>query len=291
MAEPAMIDEPVEAGAVGLAFLLSDTHAAIIAAGDEILALSQVVAHAVGMLPKVSAPLSVEAVAEHSRNESGLAAVAYPTEPITSARREMGDVAAVTSAIPGFDAPPAWSTTAQAAGSPATPSLPLAPSVQAWVGPSGGDMPSSPLRTPLVVLEAMAPTAPTSPVDYAAYAPASHGPNFQQISVSQNPSTAHEQQPVGASVSPTMPSMRMPARSAMPAADGTTMALADRPRVANTETASSPTTMHGDVFLDGVRVGRWLSDKLARAANAPPSGSTAFDPRMGPSWPGAQQGH
>ena len=53
--------------------------------------------------------------------------------------------------------------------------------------------------------------------------------------------------------------------------------------------SSGPT--QGDVFLDGARVGRWMSDTLARAAGGPAIGSTAFDPRLGPTWPGALQGN
>ncbi len=47
----------------------------------------------------------------------------------------------------------------------------------------------------------------------------------------------------------------------------------------------------GDVFLDGVRVGRWLSDTLAREAGGPANGGAGFDPRLGPTWPGALQGN
>lgn len=43
----------------------------------------------------------------------------------------------------------------------------------------------------------------------------------------------------------------------------------------------------GDVFLDGVHVGHWLSRHLDRAANRPPAGTTGFDPRLSPSWAGA----
>ncbi len=46
----------------------------------------------------------------------------------------------------------------------------------------------------------------------------------------------------------------------------------------------------GAVYLDGALVGRWLSDRLAREASRPGGGATGFDPRMGPSWPGALQG-
>ena len=46
----------------------------------------------------------------------------------------------------------------------------------------------------------------------------------------------------------------------------------------------------GAVYLDGALVGRWLSERLAREASRPGGGATGFDPRMGPSWPGALQG-
>ncbi|MCX7382765.1 MAG: hypothetical protein NT133_15415 [Alphaproteobacteria bacterium] len=46
----------------------------------------------------------------------------------------------------------------------------------------------------------------------------------------------------------------------------------------------------GAVYLDGLLVGRWMEERLARAAGRPSGGATGFDPRMGPSWPGALQG-
>jgi hypothetical protein len=46
----------------------------------------------------------------------------------------------------------------------------------------------------------------------------------------------------------------------------------------------------GDVYLDGVRMGRWMASTLAREASRPQGGTTHFDPRMGPSWPGTLQG-
>ncbi len=39
----------------------------------------------------------------------------------------------------------------------------------------------------------------------------------------------------------------------------------------------------GDVYLDGIRMGRWIADHLARAAERPQGGSTGFDGRMSPS--------
>jgi hypothetical protein len=52
--------------------------------------------------------------------------------------------------------------------------------------------------------------------------------------------------------------------------------------------ASPPTS--GDVYLDGTRLGTWMTNHLAREASRPPSGATGFDPRMSIAWPGAQQG-
>jgi hypothetical protein len=46
----------------------------------------------------------------------------------------------------------------------------------------------------------------------------------------------------------------------------------------------------GDVFLDGTRVGRWMSRELARQAGGPQASGTSFDPRISPAWPGALQG-
>ena len=52
----------------------------------------------------------------------------------------------------------------------------------------------------------------------------------------------------------------------------------------------SSTPMQGDVYLDGARVGRWMSDQLAREADGPQAGITGFDPRLGPAWPGSLHG-
>lgn len=46
----------------------------------------------------------------------------------------------------------------------------------------------------------------------------------------------------------------------------------------------------GDVFLDGMRVGRWMARELARQAGGPSNGATGFDPRVSAVWPGTLQG-
>ncbi|HKM64179.1 MAG TPA: hypothetical protein VJY39_16985 [Acidisphaera sp.] len=45
--------------------------------------------------------------------------------------------------------------------------------------------------------------------------------------------------------------------------------------------------MSGTLEIDGLQLGRWLADYLAHAAVRPATGSTGFDPRMTPTWPGA----
>jgi hypothetical protein len=62
------------------------------------------------------------------------------------------------------------------------------------------------------------------------------------------------------------------------------------PSVAPQSNQSGSTAMGGDVYLDGTRLGTWMTNHLAREASRPPSGATGFDPRMGITWPGAQQG-
>jgi hypothetical protein len=45
--------------------------------------------------------------------------------------------------------------------------------------------------------------------------------------------------------------------------------------------------LQGDVYVDGSRLGRWMTDRLVKAAELPRSATTGFDPRMTPTWPGA----
>jgi hypothetical protein len=48
--------------------------------------------------------------------------------------------------------------------------------------------------------------------------------------------------------------------------------------------------MGGEIFVDGSRLGRWMTDHLVRAAELPRAAMTGFDPRMSPTWPGAPVG-
>jgi hypothetical protein len=46
----------------------------------------------------------------------------------------------------------------------------------------------------------------------------------------------------------------------------------------------------GVVFLDGMRMGRWILDRLTRQASRPTAGTTSIDPRINASFPGAPTG-
>ena len=49
-------------------------------------------------------------------------------------------------------------------------------------------------------------------------------------------------------------------------------------------------TLQGDIILDGVRLGRWMTSNLARQAARPAAGPTGPDPRQTPLWSGQAQG-
>ncbi len=46
----------------------------------------------------------------------------------------------------------------------------------------------------------------------------------------------------------------------------------------------------GDLILDGMRLGRWISDRLSERITRPQQGFTGIDPRLSPSWPGPVTG-
>lgn len=73
-----------------------------------------------------------------------------------------------------------------------------------------------------------------------------------------------------------LPTPRPSAAAALPAAP--------------TAAASSSGPAQGDVYLDGARVGRWMSNRMAREAERPQAGVTGFDPRLSPAWPGSLHG-
>ena len=54
--------------------------------------------------------------------------------------------------------------------------------------------------------------------------------------------------------------------------------------------APQAVTMQGDIIIDGTRLGRWMTNALARQASRPSSGPVAPDPRQTPLWSGQAQG-
>jgi hypothetical protein len=54
------------------------------------------------------------------------------------------------------------------------------------------------------------------------------------------------------------------------------------------ETASEP--RQGTIYVDGVRLGRWIVDRLAKQASRPTAGTTGIDPRLTATYPGAPAG-
>lgn len=71
------------------------------------------------------------------------------------------------------------------------------------------------------------------------------------------------------------------------------VALDNRPaeRVrAEEQSETPPAQISGEITLDGARLGRWVADMLAEIASRPPGGTTGFDPRITPNWPGLMGG-
>jgi hypothetical protein len=52
-------------------------------------------------------------------------------------------------------------------------------------------------------------------------------------------------------------------------------------------TEPQSTALQGDIYVDGSRLGRWMTDRLVKAADMPRAATTGFDPRMTATWPGA----
>ncbi len=144
-----------------------------------------------------------------------------------------------------------------------------------------------------------------TPVDYAAFAPlppapetlpqppgaaSSELPNAAAFPTASSPSIFA--QPALAHTAPHVPANAGEGAAAMARAVSPSLAPpARRPEAGGSPAQGGGGPTHGDVFLDGARVGRWMSDTLARAVSGPSSGSTAFDPQMSAAWPGALQGH
>jgi len=130
-----------------------------------------------------------------------------------------------------------------------------APAPLVWIHGPGGDAPPG------------APVQPAAPVRAAI---------LQQAGAGQAAGGAPVVQPAGGA-----------GRGQEPRRNGDTSAASPDPGPAP-QGAQGP--IGGDVFLDGVLVGKWMSRFLGREAMRAPSGPTGFDPRRGRLMPGATVG-
>ncbi len=170
--------------------------------------------------------------------------------------------------------------------SPSAPEQPVRAKAEAQQGvPPSGRGPATAALTVMAV--------PPPPLRYARYAPvagqlpagtAPHGPGDGRPLPVAAPDR-REDQPVPLAAREPFPS---PAWNAAPLPASAPAAAATS--AAPVAAAESSGPVQGDVFLDGARVGRWMSDRLAREADRPQAGVTGFDPRLGPAWPGSLHG-
>jgi len=175
--------------------------------------------------------------------------------------------------------------------SPVAPEQPARVVVEARQGamPPGRGQASAPA---VVTVKAV------SPPSYARYAPASPASQLPAVAVPETPEgpdsrsvsmPAQDQRETRRAPLVVREPFRPPAWEAVPPRAPTTASDAQMP-AAPVAAATSTGPAQGDVFLDGARVGRWMSDRLARDVDRPQSGMTGFDPRLGPAWPGSLHG-
>ena len=81
-----------------------------------------------------------------------------------------------------------------------------------------------------------------------------------------------------------------PQQAAAPVRAPEPVAPTTQPPPSNAPVEPPQQPISGVLEIDGAALGRWLSEHLAREVTRPPSGMTGFDTRLGPIWPGGQQG-
>lgn len=135
---------------------------------------------------------------------------------------------------------------------------------------------------PAATVPAVSPSRAT-PTVFASFAPAAMlpDPSFGRVASSDGMQSAS-------------PGGSQPAAPDVPAEPAWTSAAPKPQGAASVSASATPSASAGptggDVYLDGMRVGSWLADHLAREAGRPQGGGTAFDPRLTPAWPGTLQG-
>lgn len=237
-----------------------------------------------------------------------VAAVPAPAVPMPSARQPPPTAVPVPvkPSQPGAGAAPVMAGAAVAGRTAAAPErasrLPAIPEPPVSAAPPPRDA-TPPGRCPA----AAAVTVMAVPPPYARYAPASPAgpppavaapdvPNGSQVSMPVADQQRGQQAPLALRDVVRTTFWDVPTPGAPPALAGPQVA----PRQGSGSAAAAPASpvaaasssgpTQGDVYLDGARVGRWMSDRLAREVNRPQAGVTGFDPRLGPAWPGSLHG-
>ena len=215
--------------------------------------------------------------------------VSPPTQVVAASIRQPLPPPRIASASPNAAFLPA---PVQAAASPRLANIPgeatashlAASPIRFSVPPKVHSEPKSvpePIQIPAV--STTAPQPSHTPVQQTAHAPFS--PPFPPSPV--QPTSERYFSPVA--LRPTAPISSIPPVIRL---DGAETAFKRTAPVAPSETKSvhNPGVSHGEIILDSARLGRWISDHLARAANRPPSGATGFDSRISPNYAGAPNG-
>jgi len=297
-----------DAYTIGIRLALDDgVSAGITAISGDLAMLDRAIAATIGSLSRLTAiggDATHAAAAElqrFARQSEQLVRVPQPpaadTSPAPAQPPRATDV---------FPPAKAFMTTTGAAPTTATPQRAPAtpPPLPAVAAP-----PTAPpkLTAPVVRILAPAPPTASSPI------PVSTSPAPPALTVfapprphdrSAPPATAPSVEVQQHFVTNQAPAAALPPTSAPPAASAPAAPIAGvpiapsvlmEPRMPSVAPPPSPQAAtgpsHGDVYLDGMRVGRWMSDNLAREAARPQAGGTAFDPRITPAWPGTLQGN
>jgi hypothetical protein len=297
-----VLENGVSSGIAALKDDLAAYDRALTATTGRLRTLSQAAGAGIGrgLAAPASAGVAVPTAHNRARDEERT-----PLDAEVRRRREM----------PGAAASPAVFKPPQAtiAAAPAPPRVSLAGFVGAPLG-AALPLPAAPEQAAHAVVEARqdaaslgpgqvsAPAVVTvtarAPPGYARYAPASpanqlpaaaapetlEGPDSRSVSI-----PAQDQRETRRAPLVVREPFHPPAWEAVTSRAPTTATDAQMPAAPVAAAASTGPTQ-GDVFLDGTRVGRWMSDRLARDVDRPQSGVTGFDPRLGPAWPGSLHG-
>lgn len=189
----------------------------------------------------------------------------------------------IASPVPAKAYPPTRATP----GTPAVPGLPQPPSTSPEFSPFPAFKPATPVEPISRQPAPLRPSAAQLPVPTATALPASAP--VRRIVPPQQVAAAPDSQFVPVPSRPAAP-LALPHRPVWPTRPETPLS----PSMAATASASAPShivsPLHGEIILDGARLGRWISDRLTRAVDRPTSGTTGFDPRISHSHAGAPNG-